>query len=171
VAVESSIKEMFPMKRALLPTIALLFALFSFPARAENPNAFQEQVKAEARRGFEEILDLWRGESYDALYYRLVHSSRSNFGAFADQMNHSGRKPACCWEKLQDVSVTYISRTQAGLSARLGIEVEGVGTRFVTRTFTLVKDGGVWKIPESDVISLAEPNMQRIPKEILYRTP
>lgn len=159
------------MKKAVFPTIVLLCALLSFPARAENPNAFQEQVKAEARRGFEEILDLWRGESYDALYFRLVHSSRSDFSTFADQMNHSGRKPACCWEKLQDVSVTFVSRTQVSLSARLGIEVEGVGTRFVTRTFTLVKDGGVWKIPESDVISLAEPNMQRIPKEILYRTP
>ena len=79
-------------------------------------------------------------------------------------MNHSGRKPACCWEKLQDVSTTFISQTRVDLSAKLGIEVEGVGTRFVTRTFSLVKDGGVWKIPEADVISLAEPNMQRITK-------
>jgi hypothetical protein len=128
-------------------------------------------VKAEARRGFEEILDLWRGESYEALYYRLAHSSRSDFGTFADQMNHSGRKPACCWEKLQDVSTTFVSQTRVDLSAKLGIEVEGVGTRFVTRTFSLVKDDGIWKIPEADVISLAEPNMQRIPREILYRTP
>jgi len=55
------------------------------------------------------------------------------------------------------------------LTAKLGIEVEGVGTRFVTRSFRLVKDGGVWKLPESDILSLAEPNMQRIPREILNR--
>jgi hypothetical protein len=45
----------------------------------------------------------------------------------------------------------------------------GVGTRFVTRTFRLVKENGIWKIPETDIISLAEPNMQRIPREILLR--
>jgi hypothetical protein len=159
------------MKKTLLLAITLASALFSFPSWAADSDAAREQVKAEARRGFEEILDLWRGESYDALYSRLVHSSRSDFGVFADQMNHSGRKPACCWEKLQDVTATYISHTRVDLSVKLGIEVEGVGTRFVTRTFSLVKDGWAWKIPESDVISLAEPNMQRIPKEILYRTP
>ena len=60
------------MKKALLLTIALATALFSFPSWAADPNVVQEQVKAEARRGFEEILDLWRGESYEALYYRLV---------------------------------------------------------------------------------------------------
>jgi hypothetical protein len=159
------------MKKTFILAITLTTALFSFPSWAADPNVVQEQVKAEARRGFEEILDLWRGESYEALYHRLVQSSRSDFSTFADQMNHSGRKPACCWEKLQDASTTFINQTRVDLSAKLGIEVEGVGTRFVTRTFSLVKDDGIWKIPEADVISLAEPNMQRIPKEILYRTP
>jgi hypothetical protein len=159
------------MKKVLLLAVTLATGFFSFGSWAADPNLVQEQVKAEARRGFEEILDLWRGESYEALYYRLVHSSRADFSTFADQMNHSGRKPACCWEKLQDVSTTYIDGGRVNLSARLGIEVEGVGTRFVTRTFSLVKESGVWKIPEADVISLAEPNMQRIPKEIIYRTP
>lgn len=159
------------MTKILLSAIALVSAFFSFSAWASDPNLIQEQVKAEARRGFEEILDLWRGENHEALYYRLVHSSRSTLGTFADQLNHSGRKPACCWEKLQDVSTTFISRSRVDLSATLGIEVEGVGTRFVTRTFSLIQEGGVWKLPEVDVITLAEPNMQRIPKEILYRSP
>jgi len=159
------------MKRILLVALALVAGFSAHVSLAADPNSAQEQLKAEARRGFEEILDLWRGESYDALYYRLVHSSGSDISRFLDQMNHSGRKPACCWEKLQDVSMTYLDPKRVELSARLGIEVEGVGTRFVTRTFSLVKEGGVWRIPESDVISLAEPNMQRIPKEIIYRTP
>jgi hypothetical protein len=159
------------LKKKLFLAITLATALFSFPSWATDSNAAREQVKAEARRGFEEILDLWRGESYEALYYRLVHSSRGDFSTFADQMNHSGRKPACCWEKLQNVSMTYVDGNRVEISARLGIEVEGMGTRFVTRTFSLVKENGAWKLPESDIISLAEPNMQRIPKEILYRTP
>lgn len=159
------------MKKMILLAIALATGLLSFSSWAGDPNVIQEQLKAEARRGFEEILDLWRGESYEALYYRLIHSSGSDIMKFADQMNHSGRKPACCWEKLQDVTGAYVDGRRVDLSARLGIEVEGVGTRFVTRTFSLVKEGGVWKISEADVISLAEPNMQRIPRDIIYRTP
>ncbi len=159
------------MKRILLAAFALVTGFSACASWAVDPNSVQEQLKAEAGSGFEKILDLWRGESYDELYYRLVHSSGSDMERFLDQMNHSGRKPACCWEKLQDVSVTYLDSRRMHLSARLGIDVEGVGTRFVTRSFTLVKEGGVWKIPEADVISIAEPNMQRIPKEILYRTP
>jgi hypothetical protein len=158
------------MKMILLLAITLATCLLPFPSWALDPGIAQEQVKAEARLGFEEILELWRDESYEALYDRLVHSPRSDFTTFADQMNHSGRKPDCCWERLQDVSVTFISQSRVALSAKLGIEVEGMGTRFVTRTFHMVKEGGVWKIPEADVISLAEPNMQRIPKEIFYRT-
>lgn len=158
------------MKKILLLAITLATGLLSFPSWASDANIVQEQVKAEARRGFEEILDLWRDESYEELYERLVHTPGSDFWTFADQMNHSGRKPDCCWERLQDVSVTYISKARVALSARLGIEVEGFGTRFVTRTFNLVKKNGVWKIPEADVISIAEPNMQRIPKGIFYRS-
>lgn len=158
------------MKKILLLTITLAAGFFSFPSWASDSSVAQEQVKAEARRGFEEILDLWRDESYEALYHRLVHSSGSDFSKFSDQMNHSGRKPACCWERLQDVTTIFLDRRRVDISAQLGIEVEGMGTRFVTRSFHLVKEDGVWKIPEVDVISLAEPNMQRIPKEILYRT-
>lgn len=159
------------MKKILVITFALAAGLFSVASWATEPHVVRQQVMDDARRGFEELLDLWRGESYEALYHRLVHSSGSDIMKFADQMNHSGRKPACCWEKLQDVSTTYVDGSRVDLSARLGIEVEGVGTRFVTRTFSLVKEGGVWKIPEADVIFLAEPNMQRIPREIIYRTP
>jgi hypothetical protein len=159
------------MKKILLMTLALAAALFSVASWAVEPHVVRQQVTDDARRGFEEILDLWRDERYEALYSRLVHSSGSDIMKFADQMNHSGRKPACCWEKLQDVSTVYVDGRRVDLSARLGIEVEGAGTRFVTRTFSLVKEGRVWKIPEADVIFLAEPNMQRIPREIIYRTP
>ena len=158
------------MKKILLLAITLATGLFCFPSWASDSNVAREQVKAEARRGFEEILELWRDESYEDLYDRLVHSPRSDFWLFADQMNHSGRKPACCWDRLQDVAVTYINPSRVALSAKLGIEVEGMGTRYVTKTFHLVKEDGVWKIPEGDIISLAEPNMQRIPKEIFYRS-
>ncbi len=159
------------MKMILLVSIALLTGFVSNGSWAAGRESGREQVEAEALRGFENILDLWRGENYEELYSRLTHSSRSELWKFADRMNHSGRRPACCWEKLQDVSLAYINQRKVGITARLGIEVEGVGTRFMTRSFSLVKEGGVWKLPEADIISLAEPNMQRIPKELLDRAP
>jgi hypothetical protein len=150
---------------------ALVLALL-FPAAgswAGDTNAAREQVKAEAQRGFEEILDLWRAERFDELYDRLVPAGGSDRWQFVDQLNHSARRPACCWEKIQDVSVVYLADDSVLLTARLGIEVEGFGTRFVTRSLRLVKETGVWKIAEHEIIALAEPNMQRIPREILER--
>jgi hypothetical protein len=150
--------------------IAVLTAvLIPCGSHAAEPGGNREQVAVEARRGFEEILDLWRDDRWDELYDRLIPSHGSGKYAFVDQLNHSARRPACCWEKIQEGSVTFIDPHTASITARLGIEVEGVGTRFVTRTFRLVKEGGVWKLPEADIITLAEPNMQRIPKYIIER--
>lgn len=159
------------MRLALLVSIALATGFISAGSWAAGPILGREQVEAEALHGFEEILDLWRRENFDELYYRLIPSSGSNIWKFVDLMNHSGRKPACCWENIQDVKLTYVDQMRVGITAKLGIEVEGVGTRFVTRSFFIVKQEGVWKLAEADIISLAEPNMQRIPREILERAP
>ncbi len=159
------------MRLILLVSIALAAGLISAGSWAANAAVGRSQVEAEALRGFEEVLELWRGENYDELYYRLIPSAGSDIWKFVDLMNHSGRKPACCWEKMQDVKLTYVDQKRVGITAKMGIEVEGVGTRFVTRTFSIVEEEGVWKIPEADIISLAEPNMQRIPREFLERAP
>ncbi len=159
------------MKMILLICLAFAASFIYAGSWAAASDVGREQVEAEALHGFEAILDLWRRDNYEELYSRLIHSSRSDIWTFADLMNHSGRRPACCWEKMRDVRLAYVNRKRVGITARLGIEVEGVGTRFVTRSFSLVKEGRVWKLPESDFISLAEPNMQRIPKELLDRAP
>lgn len=130
---------------------------------ADEVSAAREAVKNEARAGFETILDMWRDMRYGKVYERVVPGPRQTRYSFVEQLNYSGRRPACCWEKLQDVSVTYTDDTRVTITARLGIEVEGVGTRFVTRSFHLVKVEGVWKVSAQDIISLAEPNFQRIP--------
>jgi len=157
------------MKRILVVSLVLATCLSSAGSWATETSSHQQQVGNEARRGFEEILDLWRAWSTDELYDRVVPAVGSDRWDFVDQLNHSARRPACCWEKMQEVSFVYYNDTTVLLTAKLGIEVEGVGTRFVTRTFRLVKEHGIWKIPETDIISLAEPNMQRIPREILER--
>ncbi|WP_298434038.1 hypothetical protein [Geobacter sp.] len=122
----------------------------------------------EARYGFEEILDLWRDGRYDRLYDRTTGDIER--GRFVEQLLYASRIPACCWEKLRDVTVSWAGEGKVSLTATLGMEVEGVGTRFVTRSFLLVRDRGVWKVPAGDILSLAEPNMQRIPREIPERT-
>ena len=157
------------MKLILLLSLVLITCVSSTGSWADDSFRHQQEVLGEARQGFEQILDLWRQEQYNALYDRLVPAPGSSRWNFIDQLNHSGRRPACCWEKLQEVTSDYLDDTSVLITARLGIEVEGFGTRFVTRTFRLVKKRGIWKLPETDIISLAEPNMQRIPREILIR--
>jgi hypothetical protein len=68
------------------------------------------------------------------------------------------------------VALVYLDENSVLLTAKLGIEVEGFGTRFVTRSFHLSKEDGVWRLPEADILTLAEPNMQRIPREIRERS-
>ena len=157
------------MKRLLVTTLALAICLCSAGAWADDSQRRQQQITGEARQGFEQILDLWRQEQFDDLYDHLVSAPGSERWDFVNQLNYSARRPACCWEKLQDVAVVYLDDTTVLLTAKLGIEVEGVGTRFVTRTFRLVKEAGIWRLTEADILSLAEPNMQRIPREILNR--
>jgi len=159
----------FFVKLLLVMTLALTMCIFSTELWANSSQNQQQKITGEARQGFEEILDLWRQDRLDELYVRLVPEGNSDRWNFVDQLNHSARRPACCWEKIQEVAVVYLGDTSVLLTAKLGIEVEGVGTRFVTRTFQLVKESGVWKLSEADILSLAEPNMQRIPREILER--
>lgn len=155
------------MGRTMVKFLLFLVLACSFDiggmAGADKFSAAREAVKNEARAGFETILDLWRDMRYAKVYERVIPAPRQSRYSFMEQLNYSGRRPACCWEKLQEVSVAYIDDRHVTLTAKLGIEVEGVGTRFVTRTFSLVKDGGVWKVPAQDITSLAEPNFQRIP--------
>jgi hypothetical protein len=157
------------VKWLLVTALVLATCFFSVDSWADDSYRRQQQITGEARRGFEEILDLWRQENFDELYDRLIPDTGSDRWDFVDQLNHSARRPACCWEKIAEVTVVYLDDTTVLLTARLGIEVVGFGTRFVTRTFRLVKEAGVWRLPESDILSLAEPNMQRIPREILDR--
>ena len=157
------------MKYILVAILTLVTCHCFAGTWADDSQRRQQQITGEARQGFEQILDLWRQEQFDELYDHLVSDPGSDRWDFVNQLNYSARRPACCWEKLQDVAVVYLDNTTVLLTAKLGIEVEGFGTRFVTRTFRLMKEAGVWKLPQTDILSLAEPNMQRIPREILNR--
>ncbi len=128
-------------------------------------------AEEEARQAFVQILDLWRAEQYEALFSRLSHPPELGWDYFAGRIVYASRIPACCWEMLQDVQATTLGPDQVSIHAKVGLEQEGVGTRFVTRNFTLRRVDGTWKLPMRDILDLSQYNLQRIPRQIYERPP
>ncbi|MRR34131.1 hypothetical protein EG829_05420 [bacterium] len=112
-------------------------------------------VDVEVRRDFEAVLDLWRDGRYGELYERTYVSGRQSRESFIRRVSAAGLRPACCWEKLQEVKVTATDGEKATLYARVGLESAGAATEFSTRSFRLRREDGVWKAAASDIISLA----------------
>ena len=154
------------MIRRILRYALLLLFLVSTPAVAGNGGI----AAAEAQQGFKEILEIWRGENYEGLFARLEHPPEQGWPYFAQRIVYSSRIPACCWEMLQDITVTVLDADNVVIKARVGVEVEGVGTRFVVRDFTLHRSDGAWKLPMHVVLELADYNYQRIPRKVYERT-
>lgn len=138
-----------------LPFLLTIFILLiaAYPASAGIPNPADEGIKSEAQQGFVEILDLWRDGRFDALRDRTIAGGKHTKDSFNTRLSTASRKPACCWEKMQDVSVEVKTDNSIDLHAKLGFEGTG-GTEFITRTFKMSKEGGVWKVSRSDILSL-----------------
>lgn len=152
------------IRRTLRYAMLLLFLVTS-PVVADSDG----MIAVAAQQGFKEILELWRMENYEGLFTRLEHPPEKGWPYFAQRIVYGSRVPACCWEMLQDVSVTVHDPDHVAIKARVGFEVEGVGTRFVVRDFTLQRSGGVWKLPMQIVLELADYNFQRIPRKVYER--
>lgn len=112
-----------------------------------------EELKAEARRGLEEILELWRGERYDDLYNRT--KGKGSRETFVDTLSRSDRRPSCCWDRLQQVDVKVKDDSRAMVRATFGIEVAGGDVEYTTRPLDLIKEEGLWKVSQGEIISLA----------------
>lgn len=138
-----------------LPFLLTIFMLLVtvYPASAGVPNPADEGIKSEAQQGFVEILDLWRDGRFDALHERTIGGGKHTKDSFNTRLTAASRKPACCWEKMQDVAITIISDNKVNLQAKLGFERAGA-TEFTTRSFKLTKEDGVWKVSRSDILSL-----------------
>ena len=137
----------------LLILIVSLFAVSN--ALGKSPYMPEDELKAEARRGFEEILDLWREGKYADLYERTSRGKKTK-ESFTKSVSASIHRPACCWEKMQDVAVTSSDEHKATVQAKVGLEGLDGSTEYVTKRFKMVKEDGLWKISVSDVLSLAE---------------
>ena len=119
------------------------------PAR-EAASASETEVLTE----FERILDLWRDGNYDELYRHT--GGKDGKEKFAAKLASAPRKPACCWEKIQDAQVSFSGSKRAVVHARLGFEASTPGTEFVTKGVHLRKDPAGWTISQSELYSLAD---------------
>ena len=152
------------MGRVLRYALLLMFLLL-LPVAANGGS----NVASAAEQGLKEILELWRAENYERLFDRLEHPPGKGWTYFAERNVYASRRPACCWEMRQDVKSTAHNADDATINARVGFEVEGVGTRFVVRDFRLHRRDGVWKLPLQVVLDLADYNLQRLPRKVYER--
>jgi hypothetical protein len=139
-------------KLILLMLMVTLFAVCS--AQGKTPYLGPEELKSEAERGFAEILDLWRDGRYDELYDRTLAGGKQTKEGFIGRMTSASFRPACCWEKLQEVRVTLKNDESVVLRAKVGLE-GSVGNSFNTRDYRLVKEDGIWRIAQADLLSLS----------------
>ncbi|MBI5657020.1 MAG: hypothetical protein HZC44_09520 [Geobacter sp.] len=140
------------MLRHLLALFILL--LFAIPVRAHSPYQSDTEIVTDSQKAFEEILDLWRAGKYDELYERTRGNGKVAKEDFARRLERATLKPACCWQKVQNLSVHVESDDLASIRATVGLE-GGPEIEFKTRTFKLYREKGRWCIGQTDILSLA----------------
>jgi len=123
------------------------------PAVAKTTFLGNDGLQADARRGFEEILGLWRDGRYGDVYERTIVGGKLSKEEFVGRLAAAPLRPACCWEQLQDVKVTVKGEGAVLMRAKLGFDGRGA-TTFRTRAFKLVKEEGVWQISQAEILSL-----------------
>ena len=142
------------MKLFLAAVVAFILTINSEAALARGQQQTDAEAVTSVKAAFEEILDLWRDARYDELYERTQRSGKVAKEDFANRLENSTTKPACCWQKMQDVSVHVENNDFAVVRAKIGLEGDG-DIKFKTRSYKLVREGNTWRISQSDLISLA----------------
>ncbi len=129
----------------------ILFCLLALNARGgEIPVDEERKIEADVSSTFIKIVTLWQDENYDALYEYGDEESRKilSVNQFGEMTHNNSWKLACCWEKAQDIEITVKSSTVALVKAKIGYEMrfDTGSTRFITQTFNMTLEDGVWKI-------------------------
>ena len=139
-------------KLALLLAMALVVGV-ACPLQGKGMDLTDEALQAEARQGFEQILDLWRDGRYDDLFERTITGGKMTKESFSVRLAGATLRPACCWEKMQDVKISAGKGKTVTVRAKVGLEGMS-GTEFKTRSYRMVKEEGVWKLSQADILSL-----------------
>ena len=140
-------------KLTTLLTMLIVMATIC-PVQGKTPYLPEDELKTEARQGFEQVLDLWREGNYGAVYERTVSSGKETKERFTARLAAAPLKPACCWEKMQDVTVSVKGDSAVMVRAKVGLE-GGMKSESKTRSFKLVKEDGVWKMSQADILTLS----------------
>jgi len=143
------------MRLALLCILCSTILCFTQNSAFASSDKDGHPAAREIQRDFEMNLDLWRDGRYEELYERTYAEGSRSREAFIRRMTAAGRKPACCWEKLQEVTINNGPGKKATLHARIGLEVRFGATEYSTRSFLMKRENGVWKPAMSDILSLA----------------
>ncbi|HKZ17594.1 MAG TPA: hypothetical protein VJ161_09060 [Geobacteraceae bacterium] len=147
-------------KLTILPLLVLLLCA-AIPVSAKVSAVPGADIQGEATREFEEILDLWRDGNHEELYRRTTAAGKQSKESFVKRLASCDRRPACCWEKMQDVTVSAKDASRVTVHAKIGMDVRGGSTEFQTRKFKLEKEDGLWKISAADLLSLAGNGKKR----------
>jgi hypothetical protein len=140
--------------------VAMMLLVGNLPAWGGHEIANEGEIKEEATRGFEEILDLWRTGNYGELYNRTLIAGKDTKESFSGKMAAAPLKPSCCWEKMQNVAITVHSPASVIVKAKLGLDGP-VNMVYKTKAFKLFKEEGVWRIARAEIISLAEAKKKK----------
>lgn len=143
------------MRFALLCILCGTIFCFRPTTAAASSDMDGHPAELEVQRDFETNLDLWRDGRYEELYQRTYAEGSRSRETFIRRITAAGRKPACCWEKLQEVTVSKGSGKKVTLHARIGLENRFGATEYSTRSFRMKKENGIWKPAMSDILSLA----------------
>jgi hypothetical protein len=152
--------------RRFLIILSLLQLLFTLPQAQATDN---RGLETEVQLGMEEILTLWRDGRLEELYGR-TSGGKLTKEAFVKRFADASLKPTCCWDKLQGVTVTVQTSSKATLHGTIGLET-ATGGETKTKAFKLSKNGNVWRINQSDLVSLAGAPHKKKKRSVLKKTP
>ena len=96
--------------RCVSPSFVAALFLLLCGVGATGATRYGKPENNEVRRDFETILDLWRDGRFAELYDRTYAAGSRSRESFLRKMSLADRRPACCWEKMQEVKVTGFRR-------------------------------------------------------------
>ena len=134
---------------------AILFILLLSLLLSGVSSADAETAASVLEQSMSETLDLWREGRYEQLYERLSHRGKTSREQFVARMRDSARRPACCWQKMENFRVLNEKRTEATVHVKIGLEGTPSPVQSATRDFKLSHDSQIWKMRLTDVFDLA----------------
>ncbi|MFA7062514.1 MAG: hypothetical protein WC156_17040 [Pedobacter sp.] len=136
--------------RIVMSSILLLSLLL-----ASMSSAYAETAASIFEQSISDTLDLWREGRYEQLYERLSHRGKTSREQFVARMRDSTRRPACCWQKMENFRVLNEKRTEATVYVKIGLEGTPSPVESSTRDFKLSNESQIWKMQLNDIFDLS----------------